>query len=173
MIGPLTCRSSTERHRAVWRLSNRRWCQRPKLAENVPKMCRSRRKWIKLVKLRRKVVWYALNTWNVEENDAYKVSLFWLFLVNMPQTCRKLVSRPKYFLGASKKSSEFFTGLPTHQGNSWKIFSGVFFLVGALHYENRPTFCKNVRHILSLHFLTHFNIVKMLVWAQQFSWRYQ
>ena len=70
-------------HRTPDRLSNRHILLRPKVAENVPEMCRRDQKWIKLVELIIKVVSYAQNTWIVEENDASKVSRFFGFLPNL------------------------------------------------------------------------------------------
>ncbi len=75
--------------------SNRHMLLRAKVAENVPRMCRWGRKRIKLVKTLGKVVLHALKTWDVKENDASKVSLFWWFFDYVSETGGKLVSRPR------------------------------------------------------------------------------
>ena len=47
----------------------------PKLAENVPQMCRKYYESIKLAKLNRNGVLFARNAGNVAENEAFKVAL--------------------------------------------------------------------------------------------------
>ena len=77
-----------------------------KLAENVPKMCRKHYQSINLVKVYRKMVLYAPNTWNVDENEASEVTLLWsffsIFVSNMLETGNNSLLVLKYYLTRPK-----------------------------------------------------------------------